>query len=434
VGIDAAGTATAAWSRGVTPIVQFATKTNAAASWPPVTLPGANDLSASGAGAAPPGIVVAPDGTTTVAWVRSGVVQERTRPAIGGAFASVTTIPSTSPSAATPVLKRGGDGSTSAVWSATNADPAPKDILGAARRAAGDTTFAALPTGPGTGNTLPAAAADDQGNLTVGWLHTAAGPQYAVQVTGLDLVGPLVSGLTFPSSAAAGTAFSYGATLSDRWTTPTGTWAFGDGTTGQQSGTKSYAAGGSFAAQLVASDGAANTTIVDRTIDVVGPGGPGGGPAGPTAPAGPGGPTPGGSTPDAIAPVLSAASLTRTTFAVDPKGASVAVAKRGTTIRYTLSEAATVRFTVERRLTGRRVGGRCRATAPSNRRRPACTRFVAAGTFSQSSPTGRTTKRFAGRIAKRSLRVARYRLTLVATDAAGNRSAARRLTFRVVRR
>jgi hypothetical protein len=46
---------------------------------------------------------------------------------------------------------------------------------------------------------------------------------------------------------------------------------------------------------------------------------------------------------------------------------------------------------------------------------------------------GQNTTFFTGRIAGRALTPGRYQLTLVATDAAGKRSAPKRLTFRVVR-
>jgi len=41
--------------------------------------------------------------------------------------------------------------------------------------------------------------------------------------------------------------------------------------------------------------------------------------------------------------------------------------------------------------------------------------------------------RFSGRIGTRALRRGRYKLRLVATDAAGNRSAPRTVAFRIVR-
>ena len=88
---------------------------------------------------------------------------------------------------------------------------------------------------------------------------------------------------------------------------------------------------------------------------------------------------------------------------------------RGTRVRFGLSEAASVRFTLRRRSGGRPIGS-----------------------FARSAGAGANSVRFSGRLRVRgrtlSLAPGRYRLTLVATDAAGNRSAARGVPFRVVSR
>ena len=109
-------------------------------------------------------------------------------------------------------------------------------------------------------------------------------------------------------------------------------------------------------------------------------------------------------------------------------------AKRGTAFGYTLSEAARVVFTIERATVGRRVGRRCRRRTRSNRNRRRCTRYVRAGRFAKRSAASANRHPFSGRIGGRSLRPGKYRATLVATDAAGNRSASRRLNFKVVKR
>ena len=157
-------------------------------------------------------------------------------------------------------------------------------------------------------------------------------------------------------------------------------------------------------------------------------------PAPPPGPQGPGG----GPAIDTIAPLLSSASLTNTTFAVRPRGAAevpvAARAKRGTVFRYTLSEPARVVFTIKRATIGRRVGGSCRRRTSANRNRRRCTRYVRAGRFAKQSATGANRHRFSGRIGRRSLRPGKYRATLVARDAAGNRSTPRRLGFTVVKR
>jgi hypothetical protein len=141
--------------------------------------------------------------------------------------------------------------------------------------------------------------------------------------------------------------------------------------------------------------------------------------------------------PDTTAPVITAASATPSVFAVDPNGTSetpLAAAARGTTIRYRLSEAARVVFTIQRRSTGRKVGKKCRKKTRKNRGRKHCARYTGARRFAQRARAGANSKRFDGAIGTQALKPGRYRATLVATDAAGNKSRPKRLSFRVVRK
>jgi hypothetical protein len=124
----------------------------------------------------------------------------------------------------------------------------------------------------------------------------------------------------------------------------------------------------------------------------------------PPAPAGEP-PLPGG---DTTAPVI-------TRFAAAPRRFRVGAA-RGTRLRFTLSEPAGVRVVIERVRPGRRL-----------RRR------VATLTRTGLSQ-GRNAVRFSGRLRRRALLAGRYRATITAADAAGNRSIARRASFRIVRR
>jgi hypothetical protein len=83
-------------------------------------------------------------------------------------------------------------------------------------------------------------------------------------------------------------------------------------------------------------------------------------------------------------------------------------------------------------VTGRAVGGSCVKPTSSNRRAPACVRWVAvAGSSARDLVAGSGELPFTGRLAGRVLGVGRYRLALTATDAAGNRSPATRVAFRV---
>jgi hypothetical protein len=137
--------------------------------------------------------------------------------------------------------------------------------------------------------------------------------------------------------------------------------------------------------------------------------------------------------PDTVAPVISGLRLTNTRFRVDRIGTS-ATARRGTTFRYSLSEVAVVRFTIERRLKGRLVDGRCRRPTRQNRDARACTRYRRVGSFRRSAAAGANKTKIRGKIGRRWLKRGPYRATLRATDRAGNRSQRKRVRFKVVRR
>jgi VCBS repeat-containing protein len=141
---------------------------------------------------------------------------------------------------------------------------------------------------------------------------------------------------------------------------------------------------------------------------------------------------------ESTAPVFASARVTNTTFAVNTRGPAetpaTARAKQGTTFLYNLSEPARVVFTIEQRTTGRRVGSKCVRPTKSNARRRACTRYVKIGSFAQDGAAGANRKAFSGKIGRKTLRPGSYRATLVATDTAGNKSNAKRINLRVVRR
>jgi hypothetical protein len=106
----------------------------------------------------------------------------------------------------------------------------------------------------------------------------------------------------------------------------------------------------------------------------------------------------------------------------------------GTRVTYSVSEASAVRFTVDRRRDGRRVGTRCVTHRRGNHTGRRCTHWdKLRGAFSVPGAVGRHTVRFSGRLRGKRLAPGRYRLAGVATDAAGNRSVIARKSFRIVR-
>lgn len=133
-------------------------------------------------------------------------------------------------------------------------------------------------------------------------------------------------------------------------------------------------------------------------------------------------------------PRISSLSLTHRVFRVGrrPRGGARGV-KSGTAFRFALSEPASVTFTIQRKTTGRRVGGRCRTLTRKNRKAKHCIRYVAVGSFTKKLLAGKRSVSFAGKLSGRALRRGSYRAVLKARDAAKNVSAAHVTTFRIVR-
>jgi len=91
-----------------------------------------------------------------------------------------------------------------------------------------------------------------------------------------------------------------------------------------------------------------------------------------------------------------------------------------------------VTLSFERKLSGRRVHGKC--VKPVKGKPANCTRYSRLKTtVSLQGKAGANKVAFNGRLSRtRALAVGRYRMTLVATDATGKKSPASRLSFRLL--
>jgi hypothetical protein len=139
---------------------------------------------------------------------------------------------------------------------------------------------------------------------------------------------------------------------------------------------------------------------------------------------------------DITAPKITVLRLSRTTFRAAPSGPPfrAAAVPVGTEVSFTVSEAGSVRFTIERSSAGRRVSGKCVKPTRRNRARPRCTRWVVQkGSFTVKAKRGANRIELRGRIGGRTLAPGTYRLVARETDAAGNPSAAKRTAFKIVR-
>ena len=141
--------------------------------------------------------------------------------------------------------------------------------------------------------------------------------------------------------------------------------------------------------------------------------------------------------PDVTGPVISAVSATNAKFAVDSAASArkkKSAPPKGTTIRYSLSETATVTFSVDRKTTGRKKGDGCTKKTRKNRKKKHCTLYSKSGSFTQAGVAGANSKYFPGRIANKTLKPGTYRITLTAADAAKNAAKPASITVKIVKR
>jgi hypothetical protein len=142
---------------------------------------------------------------------------------------------------------------------------------------------------------------------------------------------------------------------------------------------------------------------------------------------------------DSEPPVLGSLSVTNKVFAVGgPFTPVAAAAKKGTTLRFRVSEAGTAVMAVQRARRGRKRGRKCVPPRKARREARKCTRWVTRFPLRRNTEAGLNSVPFSGRVTasglKRKLGPGKHRFRVVARDAAGNRSDPATVAFRVVRR
>ena len=216
-------------------------------------------------------------------------------------------------------------------------------------------------------------------------------PVTGCDIGSLEVQGPAATAAATQASALVGqpVGFSGSATDADKQDTTTLAWAFDDGATAAGGTvTHPFSTAGVHTATLTATDGYGKTATATATVEVTAP-------PPPPIVAPPIVPLPVLPAPDRTKPVVTKLKLTPKTFT------------RTSKIGFRLSEAASVVLTVERVVAGRR------------------TRYVKLrGSIKHKGKAGNNSVRFSGRLGGRALTPNRYRLTVTATDAAGNRSKA----------
>ena len=246
-----------------------------------------------------------------------------------------------------------------------------------------------LVSAPGRAAAQPRLAVDPLGNAVALWADRTAG---GIGAAGFDASSPELRSLAIPATGAIGRRIAFTVSPFDVWS-PLGPtrWAFGDGAAGTgASVSHTFLRLGPHKVDVAVTDALGNPAGATRSI--------------------------------VIRPSVLGLRVTPSRFRA---------ARRGS-VGFRLPAASRVRFVVQRVRAGRRVGRRCVAPTPGNRRRAVCNRYVRAGAFSLTRRSGRQRVRFPARVGGSVLRAGRYRLKATPT-AAGLTGGPSRTGFRVIR-
>jgi hypothetical protein len=142
---------------------------------------------------------------------------------------------------------------------------------------------------------------------------------------------------------------------------------------------------------------------------------------------------------DKTKPTLGSFRFSTSVFKAATSGASTSAKRKsgvpiGTKVSFNVSEASSVKFTVQRKTRGRKVRGKCKAKTHGNHSKPKCARYTSLkGSFTVAGKAGKNTLKFRGRVGGKSLKPGSYRLTATATDPSKNTSVPKRKGFKIVK-
>ncbi len=431
VAVDAQGDAVAAWQSyppdADGPVVQAARQT-AGIGWGPAV-----DL--SDGTAYQPDVAIDPQGTATAVWETHddvGRIVHASTSTLGGTWSAAVDLSARDDAnwiGAIPQVATDPQGDVTVIWKAFHSPSS--NVAQAARREAGGSWSAPVDIGDTSGVIEPMrVAADPQGYVTAAWSY---GSQLHSAV--FDPIAPLLSDVTVPARGVVGQAVAMSVDPFDVWSSVSSRWDFGDGASGSGATVAHcYGSPGERTVTVTGTDAAGNATSASATLAIepdpalaagVDPcaapapeGGPGPGPGpspgpspapGPGPPAGPS-PPPGpghGATAAAVSGLRQSSSRWRTRAV--HRGPRLPV---GTTFRFKLNRASSVRLEFSQVASGRRVAARCVKATKANRTKPRCSLYQSRGAVSLAGAAGSNAYAFRGKLRGRTLAPGRYRLRI----------------------
>lgn len=303
---------------------------------------------------------------------------------------------------------------------ATVLDP-PGTPSGPLERVSGDRDRRSISEG-----TVDAAAVAPDGTVHAAFV-ASDGTADRIMLAERDAAAPLFAALTVPERVAPGAAAVFSAQATDRRSAVDISWDFGDGSLGTGPLVQHrYAIPGRYDVTASATDASGNRSTQTRALSVGGDAAAGGGPA----------------APDRRAPVLSALRLTHARFRVGASSTAT-VARRatrkptpsGTTLSLRVDERALVVVSFSGTVAGHRSGGRCRPGPATRRGASACRASVLAPALVRTGRgPGAVSIPFSGTAGGHRLAPGTYTASVVAIDAAGNRSRPATVRFTVLSR
>jgi hypothetical protein len=120
-----------------------------------------------------------------------------------------------------------------------------------------------------------------------------------------------------------------------------------------------------------------------------------------------------------------------TVRSVSPSKKKFKAKKKATQLRIDTDEMGKLDVVFDRLDEGRKKDKKCSKSAKKGKRCTLVKRIK--GSLSQALPAGASAIDFDGKVGSAKLKPGSYRLTLTVTDSSGNKSAARTLTFAIVR-